>query len=170
MRRGRWRDRVVLLLALAVTGTMLSCPARKLPKLRDGVSGKTPAPPFRWVYLEYVPPVADDACGIVVTPGEAWIWAPPKKPHKVMWKVIDKDSDHKWVITKKGSQAVDHFPTPAKKRIPCGPSDSFNSGPPVNTKPGLNTWDYGIQVFRCGSDGVPDELLCEVDPKLHIRG
>lgn len=171
MKRGRWRDLMVLLLLLAVAGTILSCPKkRKPPIVEDGVTGITPPPPFKWVFLEYVPPESEsDRCRIVVTPKEATIWTPPRDPHKVMWRVIGKDPDHKWLISKKETQKADHFPIPPVKTIPCGPSNSFNSGPSVNTKPGLNTWNYGIEVYECGKYGRKDELLCEYDPKIHIR-
>jgi hypothetical protein len=169
MKRGRWRDLLVLLLSLAAAGTVLSCPNRRQPKLGDGVTGTTPSPPFKWVYLEYFPADGDNPCSILVQEEETTIWAPPKKPHKVMWRVVDKDSDHKWVIRKKTTQNTDHFPKPLVKTIPCGPSNSFNSGPPVNTAPGLNTWDYGIEVYKCARGGADDELLCKRDPKIHIR-
>jgi len=165
--------RTTTLLATAVMiGLAGSCarPMAPPPEVPgDGKPGKTVTPNFRWVYLEYDPDGGSEDC-IVVTPEDAFIFEPPKKPHKIMWKVRDKNDDHEWVIERSGTKTnppEDRFP--GQKKIPCRSGlDSFNSGPPKAAKPGSEDWYYDVVVYRCEDRGERVEL-CRKDPRVHIR-
>ena len=124
-------------------------------------------PTFLIVYLRKDGEWGKDDC-ITVFPETAEVFL-TKKPKKIRWVVLNKEEGHVWEMVPKAS-GDDSVP-PLDKKIPKGKAkNAFKSGPPKNKNVSVYDWDYKIKITEVDGDGNPTGKICELDPKVRVRG